>query len=102
MVFTKQIIARDTKSELLGNNVLLHSVLVCVPVLAPPFSAAFYSNASSNLAFILVFPPVGSAMVLLHTRQFTNVVAFPKIICSFLHFGHLILMNRDVGSLNFI
>ncbi|MDP3841228.1 MAG: hypothetical protein Q8Q81_01355 [Oxalobacteraceae bacterium] len=41
MVFTKQIIARDTKSELLGNNVLLHSVLVCVPVLAPPFSAAF-------------------------------------------------------------
>ena len=31
-------------------------------------------------------------------RHFTCVDAFPNIICSFLHFGHLIFMNFDFVS----
>src|SRR3989338_2410543 len=50
---------------------------------------------------IKVFPPVGSPSVLLHTRHLTLVEALPKIICSFVHLGHLILMNFEVVSLTF-
>jgi hypothetical protein len=47
----------------------------------------------------LLFPPVGDARGLLQTRQSTNVAVFPNMICSFLHLGHLILMNLLVDSL---
>src|SRR3989338_740480 len=60
-----------------------------------------YSRTSRILAFTLLFPPVGSARALPHTRQSTLVAVFPNIICSFLHLGHLILMNLLVDSLIF-
>src|SRR3989338_5046418 len=58
-----------------------------------------YSSTSSTLALIFDFPPVGSMRSLLQTRQFTLEDAFPNVICSFLHFGHLTFINFDVGSL---
>jgi len=43
-------------------------------------------------------PPVGSASILSHTKHFTVELAFPNIICSFLHFGHLTFTNLLTGS----
>ena len=57
-----------------------------------------YSKTSSTRAFILVFPPVGSARIFSQTKHFTTEADFPKTICSFLHFGQRILINFDVGS----
>ena len=58
-----------------------------------------YSKTSKILALTLLFPPVGSANILPHTKQVIFEDAFPNIICSFLHLGHLILTNLLVGSL---
>src|SRR3990172_7689361 len=58
-----------------------------------------YSNTSRILALTFILPPVGSAITLPQTRQFISLAAFPKTICSFLHFGHLTFMNLEVGSL---
>jgi len=57
-----------------------------------------YSKTSNIRAFTEVFPPVGSASTLPHTKHFTSIAALPKIICSFLHLGHLTFMNFEVGS----
>lgn len=51
------------------------------------------------LHWMFDLPPDGVANTLLHTRHFTSVEAFPKIICSFLQFAHLTFMNFDVFSL---
>src|SRR3989338_1379707 len=60
-----------------------------------------YSSTSRILALILLLPPVGSASILPQTKHATLVAVFPNVICSFLHFGHLILMNLLVDSLRF-
>ena len=36
------------------------------------------------------------------TKHFTLVALFPNVICSFLHFGHLIFMNLLDGSFNIL
>lgn len=46
----------------------------------------------------LLLPDVGSASSLPQMRQSTTLLAFPNIICSFLHLGHCILMNLLVVS----
>ena len=58
-----------------------------------------YSKTSRILALTLLFPPVGSASILPQTKHVTLEDAFPNITCSFLHLGHLILMNLLVCSL---
>src|SRR3990172_13095672 len=63
------------------------------------FIQAFYSSTSRILAFILDFPPLDSPIVFWQTRQLIFVEDFPNNICSFLHLGHLTLMNFDDGSL---
>jgi hypothetical protein len=45
------------------------------------------------------FPPVGSINGFAQTRHLTIVALFPKVICSFLHFGQRILTNLLVDSL---
>jgi hypothetical protein len=65
----------------------------------------FYSSTSKTLARTLLFPPVGSASTLPHTKQSTLVALLPNIICSFLHLGQRIFMNLLVDSrilVNFI
>lgn len=57
-----------------------------------------YSSISRTRARTLLFPPVGSANDFPHTRQSMGVLALPNMICSFLHFGHLILMNFELVS----
>ena len=59
--------------------------------------AGDHSNTSRTLALIFAFPPVGSANSLPQTKHFTLELAFPKMICSFLHLGHLTLTNLLVG-----
>ena len=54
-----------------------------------------YPKTSRILDLILDFPPVGSAKGLLQTKHLTVVETFPKMICSFLHLGHLTLINFD-------
>src|SRR3989344_4150261 len=63
------------------------------------FYITFYSKTSNILALILLLPPVGSARIFSQTRHFIIVAVLPKMICSFLHFGHLILINFEFGSL---
>jgi hypothetical protein len=56
-----------------------------------------YSNVSKTRDLSFALPPLGSARTLLHTKQAIGVVDFSNMICSFLHFGHRILMNFVVG-----
>jgi len=86
------------KKIVLLNQAILHSMLEKKNVTKTKFN---YSSTSKILAFTLLFPPVGSASALPHTKQSTFVAVFPKVICSFLHLGHLILMNLLVGSFIF-
>ena len=46
------------------------------------------------------FPPVGSTSSFEQTKHLTLLELFPNVICSFLHFGHLILINLLLDSLN--
>ena len=65
----------------------------------PSILRNIYPKTSRILDLIFDFPPVGSAKGLLQTKHSTNVETFPNIICSFLHLGHLTLINFDVGSI---
>lgn|SRR3989344_4735804 len=49
-------------------------------------------------ALIFVFPPVGKAKGFVQTKHFIFVVAFPKIICSFLQDIQRTFMNFDSDS----
>src|SRR3989338_11715510 len=80
------VTVQRTKSPSSGNPCFLNSIF------------QDYSNTSRTLALTLLFPPVGSARIFPQTRQSTLVAVFPNVICSFLHLGHLILMNLLVGS----
>jgi len=75
-----------TISDSSGNPCFLSNILV-------------YSRTSNILDFIFAFPPIGSANTLPQTRHFIVEDDFPNIICSFLHLGHLTLINFDFGSL---
>ena len=57
-----------------------------------------HSRTSSTRALTVVLPPVGCANSLPQIKQTTTVLDLPNRICSFLHFGHWILMNLLVDS----
>ena len=68
----------------------------------PVFLRYTYSSTSSIRPFIFVLPPVGDAKTFPQTRQFMFVAVLPKIICSFLHFGHLVFTNFDNVSFSVV
>ena len=49
----------------------------------------------------MAFPPLDLVSCLPHTKHDTSELAFPNVICSFLHFGQRTFKNFDLVSLLF-
>src|SRR3990170_6767374 len=69
-------------------------------IFSRPSASLHYSRTSTICVLTNALPPVGSDNVLPHTRHLTDVLAHPKITCSFSQSLHLTFKNLLFGSMS--